>query len=175
MFGSGGPGRDSISESEQRAEFAPANALRQMKPGEAVLLHGTLPPVHLRAVRWWNERELRQIIGGVRSGKAQASKELSTCPLTESPATESDEAVDERSFQATLEGIPGPAVLPAVSERQPVRQIAASRPSVATCERCRTELVDGEARYERFGTRMVTRCAPTCAERAARRSSGLAR
>ena len=42
----------------QREEFAPRNTLRQMYPGEAVLLHGTLPPIHLDAVRWWNEKEL---------------------------------------------------------------------------------------------------------------------
>ena len=49
-------GRRSISESAQREELAPATAVRQMFPGEAVLVHGTLPPVHLAAIRWWEER-----------------------------------------------------------------------------------------------------------------------
>jgi type IV secretory pathway TraG/TraD family ATPase VirD4 len=40
----GGRHRRSVSETVQRDEFAPANTLRQMYPGEAVLLHGTLPP-----------------------------------------------------------------------------------------------------------------------------------
>ena len=40
-------GRRSVSRAEQRVDFAPPNTVRQMVPGEAVLLHGTLPPIHL--------------------------------------------------------------------------------------------------------------------------------
>lgn len=50
-FNQRGGGRRSVSVSKQREEFAPANTIRQMIPGEAVMLHGTLPPVHLEAVR----------------------------------------------------------------------------------------------------------------------------
>ncbi len=96
MFGAGGPGRDSISESEQREEFAPANALRQMKPGEAVLLHGTLPPVHLRAVRWWKERELLKLVGG-GNGQAKATRRPgSPVHLTDEPVLRRHGALDVR-------------------------------------------------------------------------------
>jgi type IV secretion system protein VirD4 len=43
-------GRRSVSESLHKEDFAPANAIRQMYPGEAILLHGTLPPIHLSSV-----------------------------------------------------------------------------------------------------------------------------
>ena len=58
-------GRRSVSESTQRSEFAPAHTIREMVPGEAVLLHGTLPPIHLTAIRYWEE---------ARSGKADRSR-----------------------------------------------------------------------------------------------------
>ena len=56
VWSGGGRGRRSISESQQREELVPNHPVRTMVPGEAVLLHGTLPPIHLRAVRWWTER-----------------------------------------------------------------------------------------------------------------------
>ena len=54
----GGNGRRSVSESTQRESLSPFHLLRQVRPGEAVLLHGTLPPAHLRARRWWEEPPL---------------------------------------------------------------------------------------------------------------------
>lgn len=39
--------RSSASSSTQREELMSANAIRQIEPGHAVLLHGTLPPAHL--------------------------------------------------------------------------------------------------------------------------------
>ena len=36
--------------------LTPFHLLRQVRPGEAVLIHGTLPPAHLSARRWWEER-----------------------------------------------------------------------------------------------------------------------
>lgn len=51
----GGGTRRSISESTHREALTPFHLLRQVRPGEAVLIHGTLPPAHLRARRWWEE------------------------------------------------------------------------------------------------------------------------
>ena len=51
----GGSGRRSISESVHREALTPFHLLRQVRPGEAVLIHGTLPPAHLRARRYWEE------------------------------------------------------------------------------------------------------------------------
>lgn len=182
MFGAGGPGRDSISESEQREEFAPANALRQMKPGEAVLLHGTLPPVHLRAVRWWKERELLKLVAG-GNGQAKATDDLITCPLTDEPVLPLEDTAEQRAFVSALEAVPKPISKPVNIDSTPVvghaapssetsLRTSAAREPVATCERCRSPLRAGEARYERRGTRTVTSCAPNCAERLALRLRG---
>jgi type IV secretion system protein VirD4 len=65
---SDGRGRRSISESIQRDHLVSANALRQMVPGEALLLHGTLPPIHLEAIRWWLEPRLAEVMGGSQEG-----------------------------------------------------------------------------------------------------------
>lgn len=51
----GGSGRRSISESVQREALTPFHLLRQVRPGEAVLIHGTLPPAHLQARQYWTE------------------------------------------------------------------------------------------------------------------------
>ena len=55
----GGGSRRSVSESTHREALTPFHLLRQVRPGEAVLIHGTLPPAHLRARRWWEERPLK--------------------------------------------------------------------------------------------------------------------
>ncbi len=41
-------GAGSTQLSTTRVALAPAHALRQMRPGDALLLHGTLPPAHVR-------------------------------------------------------------------------------------------------------------------------------
>jgi type IV secretion system protein VirD4 len=51
----GGGSRRSVSESSHREALTPFHLLRQVRPGEAVLIHGTLPPAHLIARRWWEE------------------------------------------------------------------------------------------------------------------------
>ncbi|MDW3212674.1 MAG: type IV secretory system conjugative DNA transfer family protein [Ilumatobacteraceae bacterium] len=56
----GGGSRRSVSESSHREALTPFHLLRQVRPGEAVLIHGTLPPAHLIARRWWEERPAGQ-------------------------------------------------------------------------------------------------------------------
>jgi type IV secretion system protein VirD4 len=107
-FGNRQPARRSMSESSQREEFAPANALRQMFPGEAVLLHGTLPPVHLDAVRWWKELALAELVPRSESGRPMTPADLSTCPLSESEAGESGGPVDAATLQQALVDLPSP-------------------------------------------------------------------
>jgi type IV secretion system protein VirD4 len=43
-----GPGRRSEQYSTTRVALAPAHALRQMQPGDALVVHGTLPPAHVQ-------------------------------------------------------------------------------------------------------------------------------
>ena len=109
LFGKG-VGRRSISETLQREEFAPANAIRQMFPGEAVLLHGTLPPIHLDAVRWWREPRLASLIPDA-AGALAGGGGPPTCPLAlGEPGSSSD--ADHTTFRQVmleLRGIAGGA------------------------------------------------------------------
>lgn len=51
-------GRGSLQMATTRTPLAPAHALRQMVPGDALLIHGTLPPAHLRTRPFYAERTL---------------------------------------------------------------------------------------------------------------------
>ncbi len=55
----GGGGRRSVSEATHPTRLVPAHALRQVRPGEALLIHATLPPAHLRSRRYYLDRRLR--------------------------------------------------------------------------------------------------------------------
>jgi type IV secretion system protein VirD4 len=51
--------RRSVSDSVHSTRLVPAHVLRQVRPGEALLIHGTLPPAHLHARPYYRERHLR--------------------------------------------------------------------------------------------------------------------
>jgi hypothetical protein len=60
-----------------------------MVPGDALLIHGTLPPAHIRARRWFDEPELRQraeadVPEELRRGKPPGDG-TGTRPATPSP------------------------------------------------------------------------------------------
>jgi hypothetical protein len=84
-----------------------------------VLIHGTLPPVHLRPVRWWRDPELRRLVPTDEHGRPRPPDGLATCPLTDEPA--------ERPGP-----VPDPAVIEDPARRLPGRQrtTAAQRPLV---------------------------------------------
>ena len=123
LFGGQGHGRRSVSRAEQRVDFAPPNTVRQMNPGEAVLLHGTLPPIHLEAVRWWAQKNLAALVPLDADGNPSPPAGLPTCPLgAEDPAAETP-LVDEATLASTL------AELPAVKKK-----LAAARVSGGFCD-----------------------------------------
>jgi type IV secretion system protein VirD4 len=51
--------RPHVRESTSRVGLVQPHCLRQMVPGDALLIHGTLPPAHIRVRRWYEEPELR--------------------------------------------------------------------------------------------------------------------
>ena len=53
-----GGSRGSVQLAATRTALAPAHVLRQMRPGDALLLHGTLPPAHLRTRPYYRDRRL---------------------------------------------------------------------------------------------------------------------
>jgi type IV secretion system protein VirD4 len=52
-------GRRSLNLSSQSMPLLPAHVLRQTRPGNALLVHGTLPPAHLKSRPYYQERTLR--------------------------------------------------------------------------------------------------------------------
>ena len=53
-------GRNSLSETATTTPLVPADLIRQIKPGDALCIHGTLQPIHLQTRKWWKDRELRR-------------------------------------------------------------------------------------------------------------------
>ena len=43
----------------QRVSLVPANVARMMRPGDALMFHGTLPPAHIRTVPWYTQRRFK--------------------------------------------------------------------------------------------------------------------
>ncbi|HUQ63894.1 MAG TPA: type IV secretory system conjugative DNA transfer family protein [Acidimicrobiales bacterium] len=50
--------RNSLQLSTTREPLVPPHMARQMPPGDALLIHGTLPPAHVRTRPWWADRRL---------------------------------------------------------------------------------------------------------------------
>lgn len=58
-LGDGSRGR-SLQISGREVTLVPGHLQRRMKPGNAILIHGTLPPAHLVWRQWWKDRTLRR-------------------------------------------------------------------------------------------------------------------
>lgn len=59
-----GDGRGSTTESSGFRSLAPANVLREGRPGRAVLVYGHLPPAELELRPWFADRSLRRLAAG---------------------------------------------------------------------------------------------------------------
>lgn len=179
---SGRQGRRSISESIQREEFAPAHTLRQMIPGEAVLLHGTLPPIHMSALRYWEEPDLAMLVRG-----KGASINPITCPLTTEPVFEGSylpievealkaaKAQLPKSQRPSNRAVPGAHTSTSSQAEQQPSFLAASGSALVICARCNQPVSEGEGKtfVDRQDGQIKTACAPSCTERAAARRVAL--
>jgi type IV secretion system protein VirD4 len=101
VYGGVGRGRRSISESSQREDLIPNHLLRTMVPGEALLLHGTLPPIHLRAIRWWRERRLAPLFP-----PPEERPHVATCPTTGTKAPATGPVLDASTMRFSREQLP---------------------------------------------------------------------
>lgn len=131
-----GGGRRTVSEHPQREDLLPANVIRQMRRQEAVLLHGTLPPVHLQAVLWWNDPQLRKLVPTDDTGRP-AVPDVSTCPLTDVPSEVPGPVLDPATVRDPTDRLPRPAPAapdPAVATTLP-RPRASTRTSPAAGHR----------------------------------------
>lgn len=53
-------GKGSVSLASTKVALAPAHVLRQMRPGDALLVHGTLPPAHVVTRPFYRDRRLSE-------------------------------------------------------------------------------------------------------------------
>lgn len=70
-----GSGPDSNQFSTTQLPLVPAHAARQMKPGGALLIHGTLPPAHIRTRAWWRDRHLSKRMPGLAASAGDPRKD----------------------------------------------------------------------------------------------------
>jgi type IV secretion system protein VirD4 len=69
----GAEGRRSTTESSSYRALAPAHALREMQPGQGVLVYGHLPPARIAMRPWFNDPQLqRAAAAGLRPEPVQA-------------------------------------------------------------------------------------------------------
>jgi len=180
-----GSGRKTVSEHAQREDLLPAHVIRQMRRQEAVLLHGTLPPVHLRMVRWWEDRHLAALVPSGPDGKPAPPPADGTCPLRDGRRGEVSPVLEPTVITESVGHLPNPR--PQRSEPPTPRPVGARRPTTrpsgqtaldftaapvparedanrvaGTCERCGKRLGVGAGTVTRFGNRDVLRCHPAC-------------
>jgi type IV secretion system protein VirD4 len=67
---SGAEGRRSMTESVAYRSLAPANVLREMRPGQGLLVYGHLPPARLALRPWFEDRALRRAAAGIQPDRA---------------------------------------------------------------------------------------------------------
>jgi type IV secretory pathway TraG/TraD family ATPase VirD4 len=61
---SGAEGRRSTTESVAYRNIAPANVLREMRPGNGLLVYGHLAPARIRLRPWFKDRQLKKLAAG---------------------------------------------------------------------------------------------------------------
>ena len=69
----GAEGRRSTTESTTYRTLAPAHVLREMKPGEGVLVYGHLPPARISMRPWFKDPQLRRAAGRAGSDTVLAA------------------------------------------------------------------------------------------------------
>lgn len=181
-----GGGRRTVSEHAQREDLLPAHVLRQMRRQEAVLLHGTLPPIHLRAVRWWEDRHLRALIPNGPDGQPSSPPETGTCPITPGRQGSVVPVLDPAVVDESVNNLPRPRetqppstgtaagptrsrraaphgqqTLPLHTDPAPAEPRGANRVA-GYCERCTARVPIGAGRVEQVAGRDVLRCHPAC-------------
>lgn len=132
-----GGGRRTISESSQREDLVGPHVVRQMWPGEAVLLHGSLPPVHLRSVQWWKDPTLRKLVPTDADGRP-VPVTAGTCPLRGAEAQAGDAGLEASAIAESAAHLPPPDEEGHAARRPPWLR-GAARSERATPDRGRAD------------------------------------
>lgn len=182
-----GGGRRTVSEHVQREELLPAHVLRQMRRQEAVLLHGTLPPIHLAAVRWWEDRQLRALVPTDRNGQPVPPPDTGTCPTIPGRRGGAAPVLERAVVDESVAGLPAlrstRTPLSRRTGRDDGRPAASRHPQLPLdttpvdtghnddvevsrvagfCDRCAARIGVGAGRVEQVAGRQVLRCHPAC-------------
>jgi len=181
-----GGGRKTVSEHVQREDLVPAHVIRQMRRQEAVLFHGTLPPIHLRLVRWWEDGDLRHLVPTGADHKALPPPDTGTCPMWPQGATSPQPVLDPTVVAESVANLPRPRAqrdgwLAGGGARHPRPARATDRMQgqldltealedepveanrvAGRCERCAARVQVGAGTTVVFGGRSVIRCHPAC-------------
>jgi type IV secretion system protein VirD4 len=67
-------GRRSVSEQPTRVDLMPGSLLRQLRPGQALLVHNTLRPAHLHGRYWFLEPDLYELATGQRCSRHELAR-----------------------------------------------------------------------------------------------------
>jgi len=105
--GNGARGQ-SLQISGREVMLVPGHLQRRMKPGNAILIHGTLPPAHLVWRRWWKDRTLRRW----RAGKGKLP---SWMPTVEPNDAGGDPVIVEAFAEAPTDPVGIPPVIATMS------------------------------------------------------------
>lgn len=105
-------GRKTISEQPQREDLLPPHVVRQMRRNDAVLFHGTLPPVHLRLVRWWKDKDLRALVPHGEDGKPLPAPTTGTCPVSSTRTSQVESVIDPAVVAEQVASMPKPKPTP---------------------------------------------------------------
>jgi type IV secretion system protein VirD4 len=178
-------GRKTVSEHDQREDLLPAHVVRQMRPQHAVLVHGTLPPVHLRLIRWWDDSKLRALVPVDSHGRPAPPADVATCPLTDHPPAGVEAVIDKEALDESLAKFPGPRQprsggQPPEGGARRVRPVPPGQTQLdldpepdrgdgevvnrvaGQCEHCGTRVEVGAGQIVRLGSRDVLACRPAC-------------
>lgn len=177
-------GRKTVSEHPQREDLLPAHVIRQMRRQDAVLFHGTLPPIHLRLVRWWEDHDLAALVPTGDDGRPIPVPDARTCPVTPGGVRPDPEpTLDQSVIAESLASLPRPhganhgPLRPGRSQPGPTDERPGpsqldlgfddppSTPAnriAGRCERCGTRIPVGVGRSAGFGARTVVFCDPSC-------------
>ena len=183
-------GRKSISEHQQREDLLPLHLIRQMHRLDADLFHGTLPPIHLRLVRWWKTKELSALVPRGDDGKPLPPPSTGTCPTGEERQSDAEPVIDAAVIADHLASLPRPKT---TLDRLGFALSAATKASIkpsdksqgefdfaravavaveddpvdqkrlaGTCKHCGTKVNIGLRVNDLFGGRRVIRCQLAC-------------
>lgn len=185
---SGGPGPTASQWATTRNPLAPVHALRQMQPGDALLLHGTLPPAHIRTRPFYRDRHLaerashpvlEQPVAAVCSRSCGAPIELSWRQSAGSPSLQASGAASPSTSSttpiATTACSPAPPCPSTCGRDSPAPATGASPATTARGRSCGSAIVPTPPAPPSAGSTTRPQRAPPATRRPASHDRPLAR